>query len=188
MHWRELFIGFVLGALLTGASVFSCHDRQVEALKVYADSVAGAARSLTVRVTTYAEAQRQRADSLAAVRRPIIAAARADSGIVEQLELSLADQRTTADSNVVLRAEVRALKRQALGLWQALVNAEAQLLLERQRGDSLQKVTALLNRDIQGLRGEVVKLRGRPQWLRISAKVLEVAVILKAGYEWGQDN
>lgn len=156
----DLAIGVLAGFTLAVGLTTLCHDQQIRELQSYSREVTTSAAAIVARALHHADSLKREADSLAGARQPIIVEARTDNTLADKLELSLADQKTTADSNVVLRAQVRALHRVSLNLWRALANAEAQVGVERQRGDSLAKVVTVLHADIQGLNARIQRLRG----------------------------
>lgn len=183
---RDGAIGLLLGFMLATVSVLTCHDRQVEALKVYADSVTTAATHYVARVDRFADSLVVLVDSLQTHKDTLVVAAVADTMAAAELELSLADQKTTADSNVVLRAENRALRRANVNLWTALNIANAQLAASMTRGDSLGKALAIVTADLRAVNARVQGLTPAPKWFRISFEIMKVGAAFYAGVKYAE--
>lgn len=184
----DVSMGALGGIALCAVLLTTCHDRQLRELKDYSHKVATSAGAITARARAGADSARRRADALERQRQPIVVAAAADTLTAAQLERSLVDQRSTADSNVVLRAQVRALQRANISLWQALELAQAQIGIEAARGDSLGKALAIVNRDLQGLHARVEQLTPAPRILRLTWEAVKIGGALYGGYQWGRNS
>lgn len=182
----DLLIGGLAGVLLAGAFSTVCYDRKVKSLQAFSDRVATSSAAITARANARADSLRQRSDSLARLRQPVIRQVERDTVTAELARRSLAAARTVRDTNVALWLENQGLRQAMGGLFVALHQADEIIALERARGDSLKKALGDVNLQLQSLNVRVQQLKPPPRWLRYSWEAVKLAGVAKLAYDAGR--